>query len=323
MKELLQAATVTCHENYATQKNNHRSISESIVIESSYIYSKFKGLGFRMRELSSLLTQVSTSLMTLNNYNNKHNNRKSSPIGKPQLTRNNSNQNWIFDKFIGTNNNTSLSPSNNNSNLQPSSASDLFIDIKQFYTELRLELLKPLMLDILSNSIRVTHESTAAGSNHNNHKSNGINNTMELNTVIESNVTSLCFDIRTIFITLLRTVSLELHLFYALFDISDFEDTNNVGNIVTTTKHKDITSQKHCTNNTNNSPSEVCLITDLLCKFIEEQIRPRIIKEYKLEELCHIITILQHELIVQVNSNVWSPHGNVTNVSTDLTVMNI
>jgi len=360
MKELLQSAGQLCRDNFGSTRlvpknglgqsgpgstggvNRSKSggnlsaagaaggvstvSSDVIVLESSYIYSKFKGLGYRMRELSSLLAQYSANIDTLVAAHCQM--AANGPAGekKPEIQRSSSfnsgggglsrsgssGNGWIVDAVMGQMSNSSGGSGGSTGMGQgPSSLlnTDLFVDIKQYYIELRLELLKPVLHDMLYSSSVGDRGSSGADA------AAGLSGPMSSS--------SLCFDVRYIFTTLLRISTLELQLFRVLFNSSNagsapgsprsVPSTPSAGGAVAVIGSRAAASGKE---------AEVCQIIELLCRYIEENIRPRIIREYSVDELCHIITILQHDLISQVHASCGNMNMSISQLAPESPSLN-
>lgn len=262
-------------------------------LESAPIYQKFRGLSYRMKELNSILHWSSKF-----HANNKSN---SSPRSKNSSTLNNNN------KYNSSLSSLSSSSVNNNKSLDE----EIIEGVKESYVLLRTELLLPLIREHIAYRSKTNIHSPVAplktSSNDSKlDKTNHHNNTTIIN---------LCQNIRQAYSTLLRVTQLEQQLFISLFSYNPLPQSPQ-------STESTPTSPSH-NNNNNNFPSfidqnntatslaataatlessEVLNIVESVCNSTNDCLRPQIIHESDIDELCKVINILVEDVRSQISA---------------------
>ena len=240
MKELLDNAKKACVDILHQQKlkNNASNAAsgnktkmavnpDEQPLEASPIYQKFRGLGFRMRELSVLLY-----------------------VGHEKDTKKGSGD---ID--------------NNSNNIH--TATDILRDVKQTYILIRSELLMPFMKDSTLSVISLPSSSSSS---------------------------TLCTGIRHAYSTLLRITQLEFQLADSLFNAQDDPKSKDS----TTTSVVTQKQSKDHKGGDGNEQTEVYNIVTAICNATGDYLRPLIIRESDVDELCRVVTTLAEDVKTQI-----------------------
>jgi hypothetical protein len=234
MKELLDNAKKACLDILHQQKLKHNASNAASTnkaktaihpdeqpLEASPIYQKFRGLGFRMRELSTLL--------------------------------------YVGHEKDGKRSNVDIDSNGNNIH----SANDILRDVKQTYILIRSELLMPFMKDSTLSVISLPPSSSSS---------------------------TLCPGIRHAYSTLLRITQLEFQLADSLFNAQDDP------------KNKDSAQRpiKDHKGSDGNDQTEVYNIVTAICNATGDYLRPLIIRESDVDELCRVVTTLAEDVKTQI-----------------------
>jgi hypothetical protein len=265
MRELLTQASSACIE--ASKKTNPSagvgggSVSvatsnEDQPLESTPVYQKFRGLGFRMRELSSLLL---VSKQFANSKSEQVTTRAADAAGDDDAS--------------------------------------VMQEVKQTYVIIRNDLLLSFVKEIgLSKLVD---------------KKNG-------DIVVGAAVSSLCPGIRHAYSVLLRVAQLEQQLFDSLFRVSPSttvqglmsprsgsgssprtaENTPNSRFFGASVDDNDVFAQS--TSHYSGNSEEVLQIIECLCNIVGDDLRPCIIRESSVDELCRIVTTLSEDVRTQI-----------------------
>ena len=238
-------------------------------LESAPLYQKFRGLGFRMRELSALLKD-------------QHQPGNTSAGGS------------------GTVVNPSTAP------ILLRSDQDVIAEVKQTYVLLRTELLLPFIKGTCTTALAMYGHTTS-------------NNPMAMKTSTSGDLdaagnappsmTSLCAGIRHAYSTLLRITQLEQHLFDSLFrQTSAADDPDNKGNDASSSSSSAVAAQlggagggtagkgQH---STMQNP-EVQSIVESISNATGDMLRPLVIRESDVDELCRLINTLAEDVRSQM-----------------------
>ena len=306
-------------------------------IESMPIYQKFRSISYRLRELSSLLLKgpfyqalllnnlINNSKNHSNNKNklkyytttNNNNNTSTTSTGVynvegsdleiPLLTevkegyvvyRNQLLLSFMRDQWISTietiyntttsssNNNSSSSTSSNNSSSTTSTSSSINntnyssgIDLINIFEENKL---------IKSHSTTITDTTSTTNTTH-------------------KTTISLCTGIRQAFSILLRITQLELQLFESLFVLptttssgSSSTMENNLEESSPRTPRTPTTPITTTTNSTTNITIEVNSIVQSIANHTRDYLRPFIIRESSVDELCRVVAALSEDVRSQM-----------------------
>jgi hypothetical protein len=222
MREIVATASKQCLEIYEQKRyqNASRLIADDAPIESAPLYQKFRGLSYRLRELSALLLRGSFAEALALNVRNSgqggaHYSSKSARGGKRP-------------KYL---------PATGLKLQLPEAELDVAVltEVRQGYVQLRNELLLPFLKDAWLSSLQASSAASGAASGAASTLSSGIDLIKVLeeskalvrvaNTAVAPGGTapphtapiSLCAGIRQAFSTLLRVTQLELQLFDSLF----------------------------------------------------------------------------------------------------------
>lgn len=223
-------------------------------LESAPLYQKFRGLGFRMRELSALL--------------------KGQQQQQPQPG------------------NTSTG-SNASASLLLRSDQDVIAEVKQTYVLLRTELLLPFIKGTCTTALAM-YGHTAS------HTTTSTNGELDAS---PPSMTSLCAGIRHAYSTLLRIAQLEQHLFDSLFRQVSPEDDSPDNN-------KDNKDNETAAGVTQKGPApargssmqnpEVQSIVESISNATGDLLRPLVIRESDVDELCRLINTLAEDVRSQM-----------------------
>lgn len=285
MKELLESSYNMCVDITRKQPNTNmvrnskknasssNSINSSVTIddkplEAIPMYQKFRGLGFRMKELSALLLISNTTTAYCNNSSSSSNGARS---------------NVTMD---------SISSDDKSDRPVVRAAVDILQDVKNSYIQIRANLLIPFLKQhtLISNS-----------------QSN--------------NKVMLCTAVRHAYTTLLRITQLEYQLAETLFHSSQesfryrqgqisSSSSSSSTSIVSSIASNGATSPTTTmtVNNSNDSKQqqstndnlEVKSIIEIVSNLINDHLRPLIIHEGDVDELCRVITTLSEDIKAQM-----------------------
>lgn len=253
MKELLDNAYKGCVDVIMKQiKVSNKGDDQPL--EAAPIYQKFRGLGFRMRELSALLYISS-------NNSSAHKRNKMRNISHDNVSSEDSNEGAVLR-----------------------TASDILKDVKNSYVEIRIQLLMPYIRQIVSHI-----DGSSAMT------SNAVND-------------SLSPGIRQAYSLLLRISQLEFQLAETLFNAVDNNVkyrqgqllptdvySNTSSNLITPLANMQFSSSKSDYN-------EIKLIIQNVSNAINDRLRPLIIREVEIDELCRVITTLAEDVKAQITA---------------------
>lgn len=232
-------------------------------LESAPLYQKFRGLGFRMRELSALLK------------------------GQHQSGT--------------TNNDSNTSVNSSTASILLRSDQDVIAEVKQTYVLLRTELLLPFIKSTCTTALAMYGHTT------NNPMATGATaptNVDVSGAIPPSSMTSLCAGIRHAYSTLLRITQLEQHLFDSLFRQSSPEDDpDNKGNEISAAAAASSTGNipkgSLSTSSSTQNP-EVHSIVESISNATGDLLRPLVIRESDVDELCRLINTLAEDVRSQM-----------------------
>jgi hypothetical protein len=285
MRELLDNAAKSCADNMMKQAARPKSDkAEELPLESAPLYQKFRGLGFRMRELSALLKGSGGAVGGLKSP------RAAGVSGKSAGLSNTGTAGHNID--------------------QPQQQQDVLQDVKQAYVLLRSELLVPFVRDsclsTLQSAAAKVKASASTGSLNGDKPSprnkdiSNSNSTSATAPASQPQTATLCPGIRHSFNTLLRVTQLEQQLFDSLFKAplsSNDDAAATSGTMVSPRSPRSMT-----TGTTTDDPSnggsanaEVFSIIESVCNAVGDLLRPLIIRESDVDELCRVVTTLVRE----------------------------
>jgi hypothetical protein len=288
MRELLDGAARSSAESTARQALQRSGaaarseLPEEQPLESAPLYQKFRGLGFRMRELSALL---------------KGSGAAATAMGAARTQR------------------SSGKDFNGRSHGHGHADQDVVSEVKQAYVLLRTELLLPFVKD---SCLAVLNAGKAAGdSKQGSPRAAAINKSSSGDLASVTATTpaphaTLCPGIRHTFSTLLRITQLEQQLFDSLFRPSNPASAtvataagasdDAVGSQRSPRASMSASSLATASASTSDgadasSSSEVFSIVESVCNAAGDLLRPLIIRESDVDELCRIVTTLVSELV--------------------------
>ena len=155
-------------------------------------------------------------------------------------------------------------------------------EIKQNYITLRTQLLLPFVLE----SCTATHNGPIQ-----NPVSGAVSGTKPGGTI----TSSLCPTIRQAYSTLFRVAQMEVQLFDSLFRAPDNDNEFNLS--------QSSSSSSNTTKSSNiQSSGEVVSIIEGICNATGDYLRPKIIHENNVDELCRVINTLSEDIKAQVDS---------------------
>lgn len=232
-------------------------------LESSFIYQKFRGLSFRMKELASVLLRG-----TLSEF------QQSSLEGGA----NSSDSNYAWNK---ANNGSHKQQGHNHGYKFHDSA--VVTDVKRAYIMIRIELLVPFIKEAWSASYVANHLNQAASNS--------------------SNHVTLSSGLRHAFSTLLRVTQLEYQLFDSLFNIDHQSNHSESGGdharpplLSRSTSNSNIGS----TNLSEQLSQDMLRIIENISNCTRDILRPYIIRESSVDELCRVISALTEDMRSQI-----------------------
>jgi len=244
-------------------------IDDTTPLEAAPVYQKFRGLGFRMRELSALL-QISASSSDENRSSNIRNRLRN--IGRDYVSSNNNGGSGSSKQIILR------------------TAQEILHDVKQTYVSIRTSLLMPFLKDTALN-IAASAASTAS-------QPDG------------RPKSTLCPGIRHAFSMLLRVTQLEFQLADSLFRASNNSSSSSGGNVISASDSADaissvaLHSQPSSSLSSSSSSTENILevqsIVEALSNATGDYLRPFIIHESDVDELCRVVTTLAEDVRTQM-----------------------
>ena len=156
------------------------------------------------------------------------------------------------------------------------SEQDVMYEIKQSYISLRTQLLLPFVLESCTFTIRGTISPAAASSS------------------LQLPLAALCPTIRQAYSTLLRVAQMEVQLFDSLFKAPDADlepsPTQNPGQ-----------GQSPRAVKASQGSGEVVSIIESICNATGDFLRPLIIHENNVDELCRVINTLSEDIKAQID----------------------
>ena len=327
MNEIIEKITKQCIEiNEQKIFNKYKRKNDVIIdlpIESMPIYQKFRSISYRLRELSSLLLKGPFyQALLLNNLINN--------------SKNHSNNNKNKLKYYSTtnNNNTTTSTTTGVYNVEGGDLEiPLLTEVKEGYVVYRNQLLLSFMRDQWISTIETIYNTTTSS---NNSSTSSINNTnyssgidlikiFEENKLIKPHSTtitdttsttnttqktaiSLCTGIRQAFSILLRITQLELQLFESLFILPTTTSStsgnstmeNNLEESSPRTPRTPTTPTTTTSSTTTNITIEVNSIVQSIANHTRDYLRPFIIRESSVDELCRVVAALSEDVRSQM-----------------------
>ena len=244
-----EPSSLKTRDGKGTHKNSAAMmLADDQPLESSPIYKKFRGLGFRVREL--------TALLSLSNGNSDNNSTAAKNTSSADL-----------------------------------GVQDVLAEVKRSYIMLRTKLMLPFLKDL---SIpEVAKAATPAESKDAN--AGGQRTMLIINGKDEKIL--LCSGIRHAYSMLLRVTQLEQQLFESLFMSDPGPEENGSA--------KSKSSENSKKNGDYNFSPEVLSIIESLCNTISDGLRPLIIRESDVDELCRVTNTLAEDVKSQmVNLNI-------------------
>lgn len=265
MRDLLENASKVCMDFFVKSqvKGAQKGAESDLPLESAPIYQKFRGLGFRMRELCALLRIDEKLLVQVGGKAGRGDSQDERAASKA-LT---------FD---------------------PES---IVAEVKQFYVVVRNNLLLPFIKETALSSLqkKIASERLLASASTDATDSAAHPESGPLSPGRPS--VQLCYGIRQAYSTLLRVAQLEQHLFNSLFAAPEkrADDATDTDNASATHSHS---SAGHA-HQTQAYQAEVLSIVETVNNIIIDFIRPLIISESNIDELCRIIVTLNEDICSQ------------------------
>lgn len=289
MLELLEGAYRTCADEQAKRdlKKSATSIIEidDIPIESMSVYSKFRGLGFRMRELCEMLRNCDACERSLQN------SRVSSPTHRK-----------------GSDSHDSLYKSNpisHHENLLANSSEpevSAVAEVLHKYRSIRCELLQPVVSAAARNVIVTSGKSLVESGNIAKGYKNDIRNRISTGAItnVESPASvndvdttvnfSLCSAIRQTYGILLSVAHLEQQLYHTLFRKSaSMRDVTEA-----------VSGHRSVENESVDEMKELVTIIQAMTSEASGQLRSLIIRENDVHSLCRVIHTLTEDVQSQL-----------------------
>jgi hypothetical protein len=260
MKELLDSAAKSCveknlkgnrRENGVTSGNSGSNLDLLSPVESAPLYQRFRGLGFRIRELYTLIGRIEEEMGMSNS---------------------------DYEAVNST---------------------------KQSYVFMRTTLLIPFLRGLVSTVLEPS-DGASPHSSHDNLRNSTGSDAKGSEKSIESSTSkigsTLCSGIRSAYSSLLRLAHLEQQLYDSLFTMntSSNEPANDGSTI-----GRDVLSSF-----TPLAPlpqDEVLRILQSLCNTLNDQLRPQVIHQTDIDELCRVITTLSEDIRYQIIHNFNGP----------------
>lgn len=269
MRDLLENASKICMDLFLkSQSKGQRGVEVDQPLESAPIYQKFRGLGFRMRELCTLLRVDEKLLDQMNAPSGGKSGRGDSHDEKASM------KTFSFD---------------------PES---IVAEVKQVYVSLRSNLLltfiKETALSGLQKKITSERQLISSSSTDTSDSARADLTSGALSPGRPS--VQLCYGIRQAYSTLLRVAQLEQHLFNSLFLAPDVKRPEDVTDADSTTAHSKTQSAISHSHQTQEYQAEVLNIVETVNNIIIDFIRPLIISESNIDELCRIIVTLNEDI---------------------------
>jgi hypothetical protein len=268
-------------------------------IESAPLYQKFRGLSFRLRELGALL--VRGGYFANIDGSTPH---PTSQSNGSQTRRNGSQTN----RYSNTpHSSRRTSPGGGSDVVRP-----VVDEVRQGYVIVRSELLNTFMKDAWAAVLQANVAFKHSGSNNNmssvaesdsavsalSPKTPGSSSPTPNNNESSSG-TSLCMGIRQAFSTLLRVTQLEQQLFDSLFlvDGSDLRVRSASGDDFEASTPMTLSTPRH---NVDTDSSEVMTIVEAVSNSTRDVLRPLIIRESSVDELCRVVSTLGEDVRSQM-----------------------
>lgn len=271
MRDLLERTSKTCQELYQQKlyRNGNKLVLDDMPIESAPIYQKFRGLSFRMRELSQLLRLYSAEKVVDNNgsTNGKRKSSKTPRYGKSNRTN-------------GAHSEQEIS---------------VIHEVIQSYVVVRNELLLPFVKDAWKTAISSNSQSPRAD---NNKSKDSKTEKVSANSPLGLSLgdISLGAGIRQAYSTLLRVTQLEQQLFESLFDIdTDLKNPKGESDSLVHSKHSNYLTERFLQEN-----MEVLNIIQAVSNVTRDFLRPLIIRESSVDELCKVVSTLSEDVRSQM-----------------------
>eukprot|EP00428_Durinskia_dybowskii_P060658 CAMPEP_0170381734 /NCGR_PEP_ID=MMETSP0117_2-20130122/14567_1 /TAXON_ID=400756 /ORGANISM="Durinskia baltica, Strain CSIRO CS-38" /LENGTH=872 /DNA_ID=CAMNT_0010637325 /DNA_START=183 /DNA_END=2801 /DNA_ORIENTATION=+ len=278
MRVVLENASKQCHEFYDQNRYSTKTnlSSNDVPIESLPLYQKFRGLSFRLRELCALLLKGAFAEALALNLND----------GALLCAKRKSNDSKFKNSPFATERDIAV-----------------IAEVKKDYVLLRNELLRPFIKETWLNSVRAASAVDNMGSI-NNGSLDLLKVLEEMNEINFAHVSiksanpifpvSLCLGIRLAFSMMLRITQLELQLFESLFALHPLmkETSPNKG--------ADCEDAHFLRSNGDFSFLEVNIIVEQVINGIKDFLRPLIIRESSIDELCRVIAALSEDVRSQI-----------------------
>ena len=292
-----------------------RLYSDEQPLESLPIYQKFRGLSYRMKELVTILLKgnLMQSVNSANDQQNNNNNNESSPrAGRTAVTHKSLFNHLLKHDYA------------------------ILAEVKKSYALIRMELLQPFLQEAFVVSLAVAnkaipHTPTSSSSLHPSHSGTNFshlidekrsslhnNNNQTASSASSSTSTSsahhlsLSTVIRHSFSTLLRIAQLEYQLFDSLFNIDGPSSSMSGHHLRTLSSESMDLHQSRLSSastdlvSTNQQQQQQHYANDLIrvIEFLSNStrdfLRPLIIRESSVDELCRVITALSEDIKSQI-----------------------
>lgn len=315
MRDLLDVAGKKCRDViqqklYATRQQESARLGEEQPLESTPIYQKFRGLSYRMKELSHVLFEGGLS-------------RKDTVPGASDPSPRSSSLTLHGHHHVRKHHEFR------------STAKVTLSEVKRTYAALRVELLLPFIREAWMSAlllVRTPLSSSTIGASGTNLvgiledpkqlqqlqlNSKTVNNSRNANPNSEPLFLSLSVALRQVFSILVRVAQLEHQLFDSLFALSLQGDARTGSYSATSTPRHVLppaavsvsraSSFRSTSGNINNNIvvdthhiEELVLIVEAAANATRDFLRPLIIKESSVDELCRVIAVLSEDMHAQV-----------------------
>jgi hypothetical protein len=296
MRDLLDGAGRKCREIIQQKlyaKPQEKSLDDQ-PLESTALYQKFRGLSYRMKELSLVLFEGGLS---------KRDSQQNANSDDISPRYHSSRQSRMYE--------------------MRHTAKSTLTEVKRAYAVLRMELLVPFVKDAWLSALA---QARVQVSSHDGLP--GIGSGTNLASIVESKETayrgdsrspraasgatdklhlSLSGALRQVFAILVRVAQLEHQLYESLFAQQDSKSVASTPSSATTTQSRVASFRQPPTSNNSYSNlseadlSELVQIVEAAGNATRDFLRPLIIKESSVDELCRVVSVLSEDMCAQIS----------------------
>ena len=271
MRDLLDNASKLCKDVYAKQALVKAQNREEVPLESSPAYQRFRGLGFRMRELGALLRDQ---------------------MKEDQISASNLGGNVTTER----------------------PGQQAMAEVTQAYVIIRTSLLVPILRENTAAALGTTGNGTpVALTGNSNAELTGSTKSPKMAPQQFHANNNLCPGIRQAYAILLRVSQLELQLFESLFKAPSVTTKSSTAATTTASESRkpngasmqnhseDVLLDENSSTNSNEFlGNEVLSIVETICGATGDLLRPMVIRETDVDELCRVITTLAEDVRSQM-----------------------